>query len=94
MNRQELIENLNQLGVKPKHYTLENESYKDSSIVMEYSHNYFSPDKKYDVWNVFRFERGAHNDERTFYSENEACLYVYEKLKRHQEIIIKFNLKD
>jgi len=92
MTKTELIKSLNNIGVHPRNYTLDNEPYKDSSWVLERSYNHVN-NTKYEMWNVFSFERGKRYDEIAFSSENEACSYIYEKLKRWQETIKKFNLK-
>ena len=35
----------------------------------------------YSKWEVFYFdERGGRHDEKTFFSENDACLYIYKTL--------------
>jgi hypothetical protein len=41
---------------------------------------------------VFNFERGKRYDEKSFDTEDEACKYIYENLKKRQEIVIKFKL--
>jgi hypothetical protein len=94
MNKQELKEALISLGIKPGHYTIDGESYKDSSWVLDISFNRFSFIKKYKVWHVFHFERGQRYEEKTFHTEDEACTYIYEKLTHLQEIIKKFNLEN
>ena len=94
MNKQELKEALISLGIKPNHYTIDGESYKDSSWVLDISFNRFSFIKKYRVWHVFHFERGQRYDEKTFSTEDEACVYIYEKLKHLQDVIKKFNLEN
>jgi len=92
MTQLELIKSLNNIGVHPRNYTFNDEPYKDSSWVLEYSYNYVN-NTKYKVWNVFFIERGKHSDEKSFTLENDACLYIYEKLKHWQDTITKFNLK-
>ena len=93
MKKQKLIESLINLGVKTKHYTLDNEPFKDSSLVLERTTNH-AKDMEYDEWRVFRLERGERFEEKIFYSEDQACLYMFEKLKHQQDIIRKYNLKD
>ena len=53
----------------------------------------FYKDIEYDEWRVFHFERGERFEEKIFYSEDEACLNMFEKLKHQQDIIRKYNLK-
>jgi hypothetical protein len=94
MDKQELKEALISLGVKPRHHTIDGGCFQDSTWVLEMSFNHFLFDKKYKVWNVFFIERGQRYDEKIFYKEEEACRYIYEKLKHSQETINKFKLKD
>jgi len=91
MNKKELEENLIALVVHPRNYTLNGPPYWDSSMVLEPLHN---KNKSIEKWTVFNFERGKRYDEQLFDNENEACVYMYEKLKKFQELIGKFNLKE
>lgn len=91
MNKQELEKNLITLGVKPDNYTLNGPPYKDSSWVLE---SLYDRKKAAQIWTVFNFERGTHYDEKLFDTEDEACNFIYGKLKKHQEIVVKFKLKE
>ena len=84
MTVEDLNNNLIILGIHPRNYTLNGPPYNDSSWVIEL---------KGKVWSVFNFERGKRYDERFFNSEDEACKYIFEKLKKWQELVIKFKLK-
>ena len=91
MNRQELEKDLIALGVKPGNYTLNGPPYHDSSWVLE---SVYDRKKAVEIWSVFNFERGKRYDEEVFITEDEACKYIYKKLKTHQELVIKFKVKD
>lgn len=81
MNRIELKEKLDNLGVRETSYSL----YDDlmpGRIVLYHS---------YHEWQVFYFdERGGRNDEKIFTSEEEACKYIYKLLKEAKEIEDKY----
>jgi hypothetical protein len=90
MNKQELEQDLKTLGVKPDNYTLNGPPYKDSSWVLEA----VNAKKSIGVWRVFNFERGKIYDEKVFNTEDEACKYIYEKLRKHHELFKKFRLNN
>ncbi len=84
MNRNDLIEQLNLLGVSANSYSLNGELFPDR-IVMYHSYN---------DWEVFYLdERGGRNDERVFSSEDDACRYIYKLFKESKDIEDKY-LKD
>jgi len=89
MNKQELEQDLITLGIGTENYTLNGPPYKDSSWVLEA----VDTKKSVSMWRVFNFERGKRYDEVTFNTEDEACAYIFEKLKKLRDTLIKFNLK-
>ena len=73
MNKSELKEKLDLLGINENFYSLSGALLPDRVILYN----------SYDEWLVLYFdERGNRNDEQTFSSENEACQYIYNKFKR------------
>jgi hypothetical protein len=80
MNRDELKYMLEDLDVPTNAYSLEGSLLPDCIIL----HN------NYAKWEVFYFdERGNRNNEEIFFSENDACNYIYEYFKKQKEIIKK-----
>lgn len=72
MNREELRENLQALGINKSLFSLNGDLLPDR-VVLYHSYN---------NWLVFYFdERGNRNDERVFTSEDEACRYIFERFK-------------
>ena len=64
---------LNDAGVYPSLYSLNGDLLPDK-VVLYHSYN---------EWRVFYFsERGNKENEKIFYSESEACEYMYQYLKR------------
>ena len=77
MDKTELKEKLDLLGINEKFYSLSGTLLPDRVILYN----------SYEKWLVFYLdERGNRNDEQTFYSENEACQYIYNKFKRLERI--------
>jgi hypothetical protein len=75
MNKQELKENLDNLAVSKKFYSLNGNLLPDRVILYN----------SYDKWLVFYFdERGNRNEEQIFNSENEACQYIYNYFKKSE----------
>ena len=91
MNKEELGKILIKLGVEPRNYTLNGPPYKDSSWVLESKFNLM---KFSNIWSVFNFERGVIYDKKSFDTEDEACNYIYQKLKKHQELFNRFKAKN
>ena len=90
MNIKDLKQNLIFLGVDPRNYTLNGPPYKDSSWVLESD---FDIIKFTKIWHVFNFERGKRYDENVFDTEDEACRYLFEKLRKHKELFDKIKSK-
>jgi len=73
MNRYELKDELDRLGVHAGFYSLEGNLLPDRIVLY---HNY-------SKWEVFYFdERGNRDNEKVFFSENDACNYIYEYFKK------------
>jgi len=81
MNIAELEYKLNKLNVYTGFYSLTGELLPDRIVLY---HNY-------DKWEVFYFdERGNRDNEKVFFSESEACNYIYDHFKRQKEIKGKY----
>jgi len=80
MNKQQLIEQLNALGIKPSYYSLDGPSI--DGIMLERTVNHYSSNKTYHEWRVFEQERGIRYNEKIFYLEEEAYNDIYERLKK------------
>ena len=80
MNREELKNHLDALEIYPEFYSLEGNILPDR-IVLYYN---------YTKWEVFYFdERGNRDNEKVFFSENDACNYIYEYFERQKKIIMQ-----
>lgn len=78
MNRKELKHKLDKLDIYPEFYSLEGNILPDRIVLY---HNY-------NKWEVFYFdERGNRDNENVFFSETDACNYIYEYFKRQKEIM-------
>lgn len=74
MNIIELKAKLDELGVGSNEYSLDGSVSNWDTIVLY---------KNYSKWEVFYIdERGNRDDKHIFYSENDACTYIYEEFKR------------
>ncbi len=81
MNKLELKEKLNELGIDENQYSLEGELLTDR-IVLYHS---------YHEWRVFYFdERGNEDQKVIFNSEEDACKYIYKEFKEMKEIRDKY----
>ncbi|MCS6973596.1 MAG: hypothetical protein N2044_05610 [Cyclobacteriaceae bacterium] len=81
MNREELKQKLDELKVYPGFYSLEGELLPDRIVLYQ----------NYAKWEVFYFdERGNRDNEKVFFSESEACNYIYEHFKKQKEIEKKY----
>ncbi|MEO8887490.1 MAG: hypothetical protein ABI367_15610 [Mucilaginibacter sp.] len=87
MTKQELIEKLDTLGVKPTWYSLDDRIIEGTN--MERNFNYYGDNKKYEEWRVFEQERGNRWNEDIFYNEDEAYENIYQRFK----ISLKHNNK-
>lgn len=84
MDRTELKKELDLLGVGEARYSLYDELKSDCIILF---HNYYK-------WEVFYLdERGGRNEEKSFKTENEACLYIYGLFKDSVDTANKFGIK-
>lgn len=72
MTKQELIQRLNQENIPPLSYSLDDGLPNDKYCLGE----------TYNGWEVYYSERGIKYDVKTFSSEEEACDYLYECLKK------------
>jgi len=80
MNTNQLISELHELGILPNYFSIL-EGLKPDSIILDYYHG---------IWKVFYFsERGQESDEHIFSSEEDACLYIYNKFKKMKETMEK-----
>jgi hypothetical protein len=68
MNRQDLEEKLI-LAKVPSHFYKLDEGFHNEAFCLY---------KKGSLWQVYYSERGIKTDLKTFYSENEACNYLYD----------------
>jgi hypothetical protein len=80
MTKRELVEQLNNLGVKPSQYSLDGGVWIDG-IILEKTTNSYDYNKEYVVWNVFYYER-SRVDEASFSTESEALINILERFKR------------
>ena len=79
MNRIELKIRLDKLKVCSCYYSLDGEILPDCIVLY---HNYAK-------WEVFYFdERGNKDNEKIFFSEDNACEYIYEHFKRQKNITL------
>ena len=84
MNKQELVIKLNEAGVNPNRYSLNDELVPDAIVLY----------RNYHRWLVFYFdERGGRNEEKEFGSETEACEYIFNLFKASEKIRAQFKLK-
>lgn len=76
MDKKELKQKLDELAIYPGFYSLDGELLPDRIVLY---HNY-------DKWEVFYFdERGNRNSEKVFFSESDACNYIYEQFRIQKE---------
>lgn len=81
MKIKELRVKLDELNVYPGFYSLEGELLPDRIVL--YSN--------YTKWEVFYFdERGNRENEKVFFSESDACEYIYGYFKKQKEIENKY----
>ena len=81
MDRKELKQKLDELGVNENYYSLQGELLPDRTVLYH----------SYHEWQVFYFdERGNKDRLEVFSTENEACQYIYEQLKKEKEIEDKY----
>ncbi|MEJ7558648.1 MAG: hypothetical protein WKF66_10095 [Pedobacter sp.] len=77
MNKQELKQKLDSLGIYPGFHSLDGDLLPDCIVL---THNY-------NHWEVFYFdERGNQNNRKNFLSESDACNYVYKHFQKQKEI--------
>ena len=85
MTKGDLKEKLDLLGINPFNYSLDGEL-KFDAIVLYGSYN---------NWEVFYFdERGKKDQEKKFWSESDACDYMYKLFRDAKEIQEKFGVKN
>lgn len=76
MNKEILRHKLDELNISPGFYSLEGELLPDRVVLY---HNY-------SKWEVFYFdERGNRDIEKVFFSESDACNYIFEYFKKQKE---------
>lgn len=86
MNKKELEKKLKRTGVPKHYYNLEEKGRNDERFCLE---------RLGDKWEVYFAERGAKTTREIFDSEEEACLFLYEKLRyarRFQRLIYSLRL--
>lgn len=72
MNIDDLKNRLIEMQINPLYYSL-NEGLKSDSLILNIYHN---------KWEVFYMdERGSKHDELIFNTENDACIYIYNRFK-------------
>ena len=76
MNREELKNKLDELGVYAGFYSLEGELLPDRIVLY---HNY----AKFEV--SYFDERGNRDNERVFFSESDACNYIYDYFRKKND---------
>ncbi|HAF34742.1 MAG TPA: hypothetical protein DCS36_04825 [Sphingobacterium sp.] len=83
MNRIELKEKLEFLGINEHFYDLYGNLNSDSVILYQ----------SYNEWQVFYLdERGKRNNIKIFKTEDQACLYILELFRESNRITNKFGL--
>jgi len=76
MNKNELIDNLDQAGIDRSHYSLSGELLPDTVVLSEY----------YGKWEFFYLdERGTQHNLEFFQNEIDAYEHVYQYLTRFQQ---------
>lgn len=70
MNRSELKKALDKAGISPKSYCLEGGWPSEEYCIEE----------NYGKWSVYYSEHGQKTGEKLFYSESDACEYLYKLL--------------
>ncbi len=81
MNKKELQDKLDLLGVDSNQYSLEGELNPDSIVLLN----------SYNNWEVFYFdERGGKDNEKVFTSESEACEHLYQLFVESKKIEEKY----
>ncbi len=71
------------MNIKELKMILERKNYNPYPYSLEGINPYecYCLEKTYNIFHVFYNERGKRVGEKTFKSEDEACRYLYEKLK-------------
>ncbi|WP_418359232.1 hypothetical protein [Sphingobacterium detergens] len=83
MTTEKLKDNLNELGVAKRQYSLSNELIADAIIL----------NKHYNVWEVFYLdEKGNRANEKNFDTEGEACFYIYQLFKNAKVVELEFKI--
>ncbi|MDR1714899.1 MAG: hypothetical protein LBS20_03560 [Prevotella sp.] len=83
MDRIILEKELEKLGVKKNYYSLFGDLQSDATILYQ----------NYNKWEIFYLdERGGRHPEGIFDNEEEACLFMYELLKKSRETELKYKL--
>ena len=81
MNKVGLKNRLEVLNTYSGFYSLEGELLPDRIVLYQ----------NHDRWEVFYFdERGNRDQEKVFYSESDACQYIYEYFRRQKETENKY----
>ena len=84
MNKAELKKELKRLNINPSYYSIDGGPLLDSQVVLDYSLNYYSDNKKYGEWQVFFMERGIKYEKKIYYTEEEAVKDVLERVIKFQ----------
>ena len=81
MNKNELKNKLDVLGVAPHAYSLEGKLVPDNIVL----------NNSYHIWEVFYFdERGGKNNQQVFDTESDACEHIYKLFKESKAIEDKY----
>ncbi|MCT4646088.1 MAG: hypothetical protein N4A74_13965 [Carboxylicivirga sp.] len=81
MNKKDLKNELDLLKVNQDFYSLNGDLIPDTIVLH----------KNYGLWEVFYFdERGSVNNKKSFESEEDACLYIYNLFEKSKEIENRF----
>ena len=71
MNKFELQKNIEEVGIQKNSYSL------DGGLQGE---EYVLSDNGYGIWSVNYSEKGERIGEKNFFSESEACYYLFQQL--------------
>lgn len=81
MNKSDLRNKLDLLGIDTNAYSLDGELLPDRIVLYN----------SYEDWEVFYLdERGKKNDKMIFHSEGQACEYIFEIFKESKQIEEKY----
>lgn len=91
MNRQELIEALEQENFNPKFYNIYGVGESKYGLQRALADYQFVLDREREKWAVYYYERGGKTEERLFNTEEEACRYFLNLMLRTSELYVLSN---